>query len=150
MGAAPGPWVFVLPALLLAGCQAPRASAPGVRDGKLSPCPSSPNCVSSQAQDERHRVEPLPYAGSGKEAMASLASVLRALPRTTVVTAAEGYLHAESRSAVFGFVDDVELLLDEAAKVVHVRSASRVGRSDLGVNRRRVEAIRARWVAARR
>ena len=145
MPAVPGSWLFLLPVLLLAGCHFARAAAPGVRDAKLAPCPSSPNCVSSQADDELHRVAPLTYVGTGADAMARLAATLRALPRATLVTAGESYLHAEFRSAVFGFVDDVEFLLDDAAKVIHVRSASRVGRSDLGVNRRRVESLRKNW-----
>ena len=70
---------------------------------------------------------------------------MRSLPRTTVVTATGTYLHAEFRSAVFRFVDDVEFHADEAAGVIQVRSGSRIGFSDLGVNRRRIEAIRARW-----
>jgi uncharacterized protein (DUF1499 family) len=77
--------------------------------------------------------------------MTRLAAILRELPRITIVAADGVYLRAESRSAIFRFVDDVEFLADEAAKVIHVRSASRLGSSDLGVNRRRVESIRKLW-----
>jgi uncharacterized protein (DUF1499 family) len=85
------------------------------------------------------------FAGPAAEAMARLTAILRSLPRTTIVAAEGGYLHAEVRSAVFRFVDDVEFLADDAANIIHVRSASRVGSADLGVNRRRVERIRKLW-----
>lgn len=115
------------------------------RDGRLAPCPSSPNCVSSQAGDEVHRVAPIPFTGTAGAAIDRLAGIVRSLPRASVITATETYLHAEFRSAVFRFVDDVEFLADEPAGVIQLRSASRVGSSDLGVNRKRVETIRARW-----
>jgi len=139
--------LLLLGSLLLAGCQASRSAAPGVRDGALAPCPATPNCVSSLEQDEPHRIAPLPFAGSVADAMARLAGIVRELPRTTIVAAEGTYLHAECRSAFFRFVDDLEFLADDAAKVVHVRSAARLGSSDLGVNRRRVEEIRRRWNA---
>jgi uncharacterized protein (DUF1499 family) len=129
----------------VAGCHGPRPAAPGVRDGRLAPCPSSPNCVSSQAGDDAHRVAPLPFTGTAGAAIGRLTAIVRSLPRASVVTTTGTYLHAEFRSAVFRFVDDVEFLADEPAGVIHVRSASRVGFSDLGVNRRRIEAIRSRW-----
>jgi uncharacterized protein (DUF1499 family) len=131
--------------LLLAACHGARPAALGVRDGRLAPCPANPNCVSSQEPGADKRVEPLPFSGPATAAMQRLAAIVRSLPRATVVSATGSYLHAEFRSAVFRFVDDVEFLADEAAGVVHVRSASRLGSSDFGVNRRRVEAIRARW-----
>ena len=130
---------------LLAGCHGARPASLGVRQGVLAPCPSSPNCVSSLADDDVHRIAPLPFAGSASAAIDRLAGIVRSLPRTSVVTASGNYLHAEFRSAVFRFVDDVEFHADEPAGVIQVRSASRVGSSDLGVNRRRIEAIRARW-----
>lgn len=114
----------------------------GATGGRLSPCPGTPNCVCSQATDDGHRIDPLHYDGSPTDAMTRLKGVLAALPRTHVVTATDTYLHAECTSLLFRFVDDVEFLLEPEAKIIHVRSASRAGRSDLGVNRRRVEAIR--------
>jgi uncharacterized protein (DUF1499 family) len=110
--------------------------------GRLRPCPSSPNCVSSQADDDAHRVEPLAFTGDPAAAMERLRRSVESLPGARIVSARDGYLHAEFTSRIFRFVDDVELLLDPEAGVVHVRSASRVGYSDLGANRRRVEAIR--------
>ncbi len=121
----------------------------GVRDGRLAPCPTSPNCVSSQmpADDAEHHVEALafPAAAKGDPAAAwrMLESVVRGLERTSIVTLRDDYLHAEATSALMGFVDDLECLLDVKASRIDVRSASRVGYSDLGVNRKRVEAIRA-------
>lgn len=134
-------------AVLLAGCTFTRTGPLGLRDGWLAPCPSSPNCVSSTAPDDGHRVAPLRFTGMATEAVARLAGIVSALPRTTVVEATENYLHAECRSAVFRFVDDVEFFADERDGVIHVRSAARVGSFDFGVNRRRVEDIRARWGA---
>jgi uncharacterized protein (DUF1499 family) len=77
--------------------------------------------------------------------MARLATIVRSLPRTTVVTETDAYLYVEFTSALFRFVDDVEFFADGNAKLIHVRSASRLGKSDLGVNRKRIEAIRVLW-----
>ena len=108
----------------------------------LPPCPASPNCVSSQAVDSGQQVAPLAFAVRPDEALGRLKQVLLNEPRTTIVTEEGGYLHAEVRSFLFHFVDDVEFTLDADRHVIHVRSASRTGYSDLGVNRRRVERLR--------
>ena len=128
--------------LALFGLFARRPAKLGVHDGRLAPCPDSPNCVCTGAADAAHRVEPFAYAGTAEEAMARLRAALATLPRTRVVAETPDYLHAECTSLLFRFVDDVEFLLDRAARVIHCRSAARVGHSDLGVNRRRVEALR--------
>lgn len=120
----------------------------GVRDGKLKPVPDSPNAVSSQATTAYHAIEPYAYSGTRERALDALAEVVGAMPRTTIVTRREDYLHAEFASALLGFVDDVEFYLPPDRKIVHVRSASRLGHSDLGVNRTRVEEIRRRFKAA--
>jgi uncharacterized protein (DUF1499 family) len=120
----------------------------GAQDGRLAPCPASPNCVCSQGGDAGHGIEPLRYDGSGEAALQRLRAVLEAWPRTRVVTATNNYLHAECTSLVFRFVDDVEFLLDPGAGVIQCRSASRAGRSDFGVNRRRIEGIRQAFAAA--
>ncbi len=116
----------------------------GVTDGKLAACPSSPNCVNSQTpqSDGEHYIEPI-ACGDVDTAMARLRSIVDSMARTTVVTESENYLYAEFKSALMGYVDDVEFYLDKAAGALQVRSASRVGKSDLGVNRKRIEAIRA-------
>lgn len=113
-----------------------------VGTGALAPCPTTPNCVSSIASDERHAIPPLPFSGSARDAWKRLEEIASAEPGAKVVVNRPGYLYIEFASAVMGFVDDVEFVLDERAKVVHVRSASRLGRSDFGVNRKRIEALR--------
>jgi uncharacterized protein (DUF1499 family) len=117
----------------------------GVRDGRLAPCPPTPNCVCSQCDDPVHAVPPFAVTGPPDAAWSRLRDVLTAYPRTRVVTATDHYLHAECSSLVFRFVDDVEFLRDDAGGVIHVRSAARVGRSDLGVNRRRVRDLRVKF-----
>jgi uncharacterized protein (DUF1499 family) len=121
----------------------------GVRDGRLAPCPTSPNCVTSEGdpQDAEHHVEPLAFPPGVTDpdlAWEAVERAVRGLERTIIVTARPGYLHAECSSALLGFVDDLECLLDRRARAIQVRSASRLGYSDLGVNRKRVEALRRR------
>lgn len=108
----------------------------------LSPCPPTRNCVSSQANDAARHVEPIAFEGAAPAALARLKDALAALPRARIVREEGLRLYVECTSRVLRFVDDVELLVDPAASVIHVRSASRGGRYDFGVNRRRVEAIR--------
>jgi uncharacterized protein (DUF1499 family) len=114
---------------------------------RLAPCPRTPNCVSTEAADGPHAISPIPYRTSRDEALRRLLAILSATPRTTIVESDEDYVHAVCRSAVFRFADDVELLLDDAAKLIRFRSASRLGRKDFGVNRARMERIRARFAA---
>lgn len=113
----------------------------GVQDGELAPCASRPNCVSSQSQDS-HRIEPLRYEGTPEDAIAQLKTVIESLPRTEIIKIDDHYLYAEFTSALMGFVDDVEFYIDPHEPIIHVRSASRLGDSDLGVNRKRIETIR--------
>ena len=111
--------------------------------GAFAPCPDKPNCVSSLAPDADHRVEPLALAGDPAAAWSALRAAVAAMPRTVIVEERLGYLHAECTSRIFRFVDDLELRQSEAGDRADVRSASRVGRGDMGVNRDRVEALRA-------
>jgi uncharacterized protein (DUF1499 family) len=113
----------------------------GVTDGRLAPCPATPNCVCSFDGPPRG-IAPFAYEGSPEEAMARLREMLARWPLARVVRATDDYLHVECRSLLFRFVDDVEFLLDRSARVIHVRSESRAGRWDLGANRRRVEGMR--------
>ena len=110
---------------------------------QLSPCPSSPNCVSTQAQDAGHAIAPFLYRKSRAEAKEALKEVIRSLPRTKLVEENESYLHYEFTSLLLRFVDDVEFLFDDDTKTIHFRSASRTGYGDLGVNRTRMEQVRA-------
>lgn len=125
--------------LSLSSCRAPQL---GLVDGQLRPCPKSPNCVCSHDSDPEHAIEALPIVGDPDSTWARLREVVLELPRTTIVEERSDYLRAECRSLIFRFVDDLEFLLDGDA--IQVRSASRAGHSDLGVNRRRVEEIRER------
>jgi len=114
----------------------------GVADGRLAPCPATPNCVCTHDTDSVHGSRPLEYSDDPEEAWARLKAVLAKQPRCKVVIDDGDYLHAEFTSLLFRYVDDVEFQLDSVGKVIHFRSASRAGRSDLGVNRARMEAIR--------
>jgi uncharacterized protein (DUF1499 family) len=110
---------------------------------KLDPCPSSPNCVSTQAQDAGHAITPIRYRKSRAEAKEALKEVIRSMPRTKLVEENETHLHYEATSLLLRFVDDVEFLFDDETKTIHFRSASRTGYGDLGVNRKRMEEIRS-------
>jgi len=115
---------------------------------RLAPCPRNPNCVSTQAPPGPQHMDPIPYTGSLDAARARLLEILRNYPRTRIVQEDPGVLKAECRSAFFHFVDDVEFVFDDAAKRIEFRSASRLGRKDFGVNRKRMEEIRAAFLAA--
>jgi uncharacterized protein (DUF1499 family) len=112
-------------------------------NANLKPCPKTPNCVSTEATDKTHAIAPFRYKSSAAEAMKRLHEVLKRMPRTKIVAADATTIRAEFRTALFGFVDDGVFVVDDATKTIRFRSASRVGRSDLGVNRRRMEAIRS-------
>lgn len=125
---------------LLAACAGERPKNLGVRDNRLSACPSSPNCVSSQASDERHRIAPLTFNGDPDAAFSQLKHILGRRNDTDVIEESPGYMRVEMRTTLF--IDDGEFLLDRVGRVIHVRSASRLGYSDLGKNRSRMEEIR--------
>jgi uncharacterized protein (DUF1499 family) len=116
----------------------------GVKNGRLKPAPRSPNAVSSQADDVQHKIAPLSYQSLQAQAMEALVKIIEATPRTRIVTRSTDYLHAEYESALLGFVDDLEFYFEPGSKRVQVRSASRLGYSDFGVNRARIEDIRRR------
>jgi uncharacterized protein (DUF1499 family) len=115
----------------------------GVRNGKLAPCSWKPNCVCSQSSDATHAIAPIDTRGDPARAFEQLKSLVRGFERVAVIVDQPEYFYAEFTSATLGFVDDMEFLLDAASGVIHVRSASRLGIRDFGVNRGRVEAIRA-------
>lgn len=112
---------------------------------QLDPCPASPNCVSTMSTDFRHAIDPLKFTGPPEAALSRIREIVRNTPRSTIDFEDEGYIHAEFRTFL-GFVDDVEFLLDRSARVIHMRSASRLGYWDLGVNRKRLEGIRQRFM----
>lgn len=126
-----------------------RPESLGLHEGKLLKCPrNSRNCVCSETDEPSRLVAPFQLAVAPDMATRRIAEVIRALPRTNVVTVKDEYLHAEFTSRIFRFVDDLEIRIDPAARKAHVRSASRVGQGDLGVNRRRVEDLRQRLAQA--
>ena len=139
-------WLLPL-VVMIVGCAGNRHSEMGVTGGRLAACPDSPNCVSSQSTDPRHAIDPLRYEGTAQKARERLIKAISGMKRVRIVTAEERYIHAEFTSAFFRFVDDVAFLLDGGTRTIHVRSAARVGYSDLGVNRRRMEEIRKRFDA---
>ena len=135
---------FFLGVFFFGGCSGKRPASFGVKDNRLSPCPSSPNCVSSQSNDERHKIDPIRFNSTPAEAMNRLKRLIRGMERTKVIRETQDYLHVEFRT-LLGFVDDAEFYVEEGVKVIHLRSASRVGYWDLGVNRKRMESIRAEF-----
>lgn len=128
----------------LVGCAGAPPHNLGAREGLLAPCPNSPNCVSSQTENERHRIAPLAFSGDPSAALARLKQVLSGRSDTTIKDDLPDYLRVELRTMLF--VDDGEFLLDRTNEVIHVRSASRLGYSDLGKNRSRLEEIRRQFL----
>ena len=121
----------------------------GVNNGQLKPCPDTPNCVSSQApaNDKEHMIAPFSYTGAAKDAIARLKQIIEGMERSTVNKVTDDYLYAEFSSKLMGFVDDVEFYAPPDESVIHTRTAARLGKSDLGANRKRTEEIRARFTA---
>ncbi len=148
-------YLIVIIVLLLPVCglaylsvTSPKPAIPGVVDGKLPLCPKSPNCVCSFNEDEKHAIKPIRFQGDPEEAFLLLQEEIKKLPRvkkvplTKEVSAEAEYIHYEFTSLIFRYVDDVEFLLEPEEKLIHVRSASRAGHSDLNANRERIEQIR--------
>jgi len=133
-------WIGLL--LTVVHCSGRKNDMTGIFDGKLGPCPDSPNCVSSESEDPSHFIEPLRYTGSQAAAKKILLQVLMAMRGVKMITERENYIHVSITSRLFRFVDDVEFYFVDDGPVIHVRSASRVGYSDLGANRKRIEKIR--------
>ena len=117
----------------------------GVSEGRLAACPDRPNCVSSQDESSEHGILPLSFSEAPEQAWQRLRTVLDGMPQATLVTEQPEYLHYEFRTPLMGYVDDVEFLRDDRQNVIHFRSASRLGYSDLGTNRRRMEQIRTQF-----
>lgn len=122
---------------LLAACAGEPPMDIGIQEGRLTACPESPNCVSSFESDEEHGIAPL------SASLEQIESALLQMDQANIVNASDNYLYAEFTSSLMGYVDDVEFMHDPDNGITHVRSASRLGYSDMGANRGRVEAIRA-------
>jgi uncharacterized protein (DUF1499 family) len=129
----------------LLGCAGERPNNLGAHGGALAACPTSPNCVSSQVDDEKHRITPISFSGESETAFARLKLILKQRGDATIIDEKAGYLLVEFRTTLF--VDDGEFLLNPEQSTIHVRSASRRGYSDLGKNRSRMEEIRRKFVA---
>jgi uncharacterized protein (DUF1499 family) len=129
--------LLIVGLLTLIGCAGDRPTTLGVQNNQLASCPDSPNCVCSFENRDSHRIAPL--TASLDQVKAALAQ----MPRVHIAQEDGNYLYAEFTSRLMGYVDDVEFLADPAQGIVHVRSASRLGYSDMGVNRERIENIRA-------
>ncbi len=127
------------------GCSGSRPENLGIKNGQLSPCPDSPNCVASQISEGSHSIKALPYNESKNEAQRRLLEIIENMPRTKIATKQENYWHVEFTTRWMGFVDDVEFFFLDTEPTIHVRSASRLGKSDFGVNRERIEIIRSRF-----
>ncbi len=119
-------------------------SAPklGVKNGKLTECPSSPNCVSTQTASESHKMQAIPFSKELDVVMTQIKAVVNAMGSATLVKEQRHYLHFEFKTSLLKFIDDVEFFIDEKSKLIHFRSASRVGYSDLGANRSRMSEIK--------
>jgi uncharacterized protein (DUF1499 family) len=138
--------IITLSMTLLMGCSGTVPTL-GINDGQLMPCPESPNCVSSQqsAADEEHAIQPIEFVGTRQQAQAKLLHVLKTAERANIVVVEDEYIRVEFTSQIMRFVDDVEFYFPSTASdkiTIHVRSASRIGESDFGVNRERIEQIR--------
>lgn len=144
---------IIMASWVLAFCIAACASAATqvqneVSPPGLKPCPNSPNCVSSMAPNGKHHIAPIAYSGDRQTVWKALVKILESFKRTRLIVRQKDYIHAEFASALFGFVDDVEFRFSEDKPIIDVRSASRAGYYDFGVNRRRIEEIRKRLAKA--
>ncbi len=127
------------------GCSAPRPDNLGLKNNLLLSCPKSPNCVLSQASDPKHQIHPIHYTSSVEIAKEKLIKVIQSMDGTRIITQDEVYWHVEFTTRWLRFIDDVEFYFPESEALIHLRSASRSGYWDLGVNRKRVEEIRSRF-----
>ena len=112
-------------------------------DPQLKPCPESPNCVSTQTQQKSKQMDPIPFELDTKEVLKIIKGVVESLPNTRLEKESDHYLHYTFKSKIFRFIDDVEFLIDAEQKLIHFRSASRTGYSDMGVNKKRMTEITA-------
>ncbi len=134
--------LLILLTLTVSLCNIADTWASSASNNRLASCPASQNCVVSLNADSKHAIEPIAYHVDRDKAREILLKVLTVVPRTEVVEQTDNYIHATSKSRIFKFIDDVEFYFPDNESVIHLRSAARVGDSDLGVNRRRLEQIR--------
>ncbi len=137
----PRTYLILSIAVFFAACSGTKPTDIGVMQGTFKVCPSSPNCVSTQATDDKHKMEPIAYVSDMETAKNKLIGIIKGMDRTQITEQDGNYIHAEFMSKTWKFVDDVEFFFDDTAKVIHFRSASRKGYSDMGVNRKRMTTI---------
>jgi len=130
----------------LFSCSAKAPSTIGIIGDRFHPCPTSPNCVSSFEKDKKHGIKPLVFSGDPDEEMKRLKAIVLKKPRASLVSETGAYMHFIFKSRLFRFIDDVEFLIDPGRKLIHIRSAARSGYSDMGVNRKRIEEIRTKFL----
>ena len=133
----------------LISCGGTKPEDLAVANAKLKPCPSSPNCVSTHADrtDQEHYISPIRYKESRQQAKEKLMAVIDEMPRTKLHANQDDYIHVTFTTLVFRFVDDVEFYLPNDARLIHFRSASRIGYADLGKNRRRMKNVKEKFKA---
>lgn len=137
------PIMMIISLVCFSACSGTRPDNLGVTsDKQLIPCPSSPNCVSTYSTTEQHKIAVYPYTGDKAQSIAKLKKVLGELPRTAIIKETDSYLHVEFTTKLMRYVDDVEFFFDDDNQSIQFRSASRLGHSDMGLNRKRMEEIR--------
>ena len=129
--------IIALIFISLTGCAGTRPDS----IGQFAACPDKPNCVSTKSSITKHKISPLTYKSSLEDTKKKLIEIVKSMPRSRIVSSKENFIHVEFTSMIFRFVDDVEFYFNEP-RLIHFRSASRLGHSDMGVNRNRVEEIR--------
>ena len=144
--------VIVMSIFAIGGCvsTSQNSKATGIVNGEFGPCPPSPNCVSTMESSPSHFIDPIPYDGSREDAMSVVLGILNGpnLGKITILDSTDEYVHAVFITAFMRFRDDVEFYLPDGEGVIHFRSASRIGYSDLGKNRERMAAFREAFQAA--
>jgi uncharacterized protein (DUF1499 family) len=135
---------LVLILFIANGCSGKRPDEIGIVLSGLRGCPKSPNCVSSEAKDKRHAIESFHIKGDPSASWTLIQDEIASMPRWRIVKATNNYIHAECKSRIFRFIDDLELYLNPSNGIISIRSASRIGYTDFGTNRRRVEHLRSR------
>ncbi|MBL4584335.1 MAG: DUF1499 domain-containing protein [Pseudomonadales bacterium] len=134
--------ILLATAMFLSGCSGTIPDTLGVINEKLPACPDKPNCVVSHLYDDEHQIDPLTYSGELAAAHAQLVKSIEQIPGSKIITNSERYIHAEFTSQIMRYVDDVEFYFNNEEKIIDLRSASRLGHSDMGVNRERIETLR--------
>jgi len=115
----------------------------GIINGKFKLCPKTPNCVSTMApKEDKHYISPISYYSSQEEAVEKIIQIINSFKRSTIIVKEIDYIHAIFSTKLLKFKDDVEFYFDDQNKIIHFKSASRIGSSDLGTNRKRMEKIR--------